>query len=136
MFQVQTPCGITMANTVRKGRLCLLAHNLTLTLAYGVDWEALSDSRVMRHHAVNNPRAGESTALEVRTHERPRELSIVRCEPPESPLSEERKLELSESLRDFAEGLAPRSAPARLLLWSQVLSIFNDLRSVDEGWGG
>ena len=78
MFQVQTPCGITMANTVRKGRLCLLAHNLTLTLAYGVDWEALSDSRVMRHHAANNPRAGEPTALEARTHERPRELSIVR----------------------------------------------------------
>ena len=100
-------------------------------MAYGVDWEALSDSRVMRHHAANNPRAGEPTALEARTHERPRELSIVRCEPPESPLSEERKLELSESLRDFADSTgAPKCACPLTFVVASAIDLYRGFQNL------
>lgn len=87
---------------------------------YGVDWQAQSDPRVMRHLLDNNlPDVGKNHRENLDLpHGIPTRLSHVECTSPDAPLSDE-KLHIFE---EHYPDIRSRSMEVRKLLWQQALA--------------
>jgi hypothetical protein len=98
---------------------------------FGVDWDVLFNPRLMDHHQrfnhgerqeqeVDNPFDGNST---------PEHLSEVKCDPPDSPLSDEQLEWLKYRLEHCGIDLDSRNPLIRMQVWIQALSFCKEIFS-------
>ncbi|RDX52117.1 hypothetical protein OH76DRAFT_1345566 [Lentinus brumalis] len=87
---------------------------------YGVDWEALNDPALMRHHREQNAHAVEAAPASVPASA-PTRLSEVTCDPPRCPLPYDVVAMLNQHL-SYHFDLSTRNMGIRRELWRSALA--------------
>ncbi|TFK82283.1 hypothetical protein K466DRAFT_500592 [Polyporus arcularius HHB13444] len=88
--------------------------------SYGVDWAALEDATLMRHHREHNPGSSEERSHPFAASSRPEELHEVTCDPPRCPLTPPQVALLNAHLAHHFD-LRSRDMLMRRRLWSAAL---------------
>ena len=89
---------------------------------YGVDWEAMDDSRLMDHQRTNNPEEEGDSPF----HQHPAWINEVLCKPPDCPLTEAQVGRLEEELAR-ATHLGSNDMEVRRLAWVTALELCTKL---------
>ena len=87
--------------------------------SYGIDWHALANTVLMRHHREDNPGA-RADAPPFTATSQPSRLSHVPCEPPHCILAPQQVAMLDVHLSAHFD-LTSRDMLVRRLLWSSAL---------------
>lgn len=87
---------------------------------YGVDWEAAEDSDLLRHLFENNPQDNVDSGNPFSAG--PAQLSEVRCDPPNSPLSADEVSHLDALLSQRVD-IYSRSMNICRLVWIEALGV-------------
>ncbi|RPD52483.1 hypothetical protein L227DRAFT_514753 [Lentinus tigrinus ALCF2SS1-6] len=88
--------------------------------AYGVDWAAMENQNLMRHHAAHNPSASRNHSQPFTPASRPEHLHEVTCDPPRCPLTPAQVSALNAHLAHHFD-LNARDMLLRRRMWSAAL---------------
>ncbi|KZT23193.1 hypothetical protein NEOLEDRAFT_1157389 [Neolentinus lepideus HHB14362 ss-1] len=98
-------------------------------VGYGVDWEALENTRLMEHLLTNNPNEWEEHNPFAPINQ-PEKLSHVECEPPESPFDDEATMHIKCLVDERVPG-PWRNMDVCKLVWQHAMDVVQTLYQAD-----
>lgn len=94
--------------------------------AFGVDWRVLDSRQLLEHHRRTNPHDAVNIGF-LPVDGVPEELSEVKVDPPNCPISEEQVVWLKNQLVSSGLDLTSKNELVRRQVWAHGLALFNML---------